>query len=239
MATNQTSASTHAGIRVRPLLTATGAIGVGYTLSWMAGLSVRAPSPRFAAPGADIVSALAGHSAALTSQFALTEGLPALGIAVISAALARAAAGPGRTGTGRTGTGRTGTGRTGTGRIGSRVLLTAGLTSAAISFTQFVLGLLLVRTQNPGSAHLLYTSVNRLDGVKMLTLAVLGATAAGTAVLPRWLRYTGSGLAVTIAVSGVVYLLLVQSLTVAAGPALLFLLVFITGTGITLGMKAR
>jgi hypothetical protein len=39
--------------------------------------------------------------------------------------------------------------------------------------------------------------------------------------------------------SGVVYLLLVQSLVVAAGPALLFLLAFITGAGITLGLKDR
>src|SRR5580704_17994473 len=63
--------------------------GLGYSLSWIAGLAVPAPSPRFGAPGAEVVAALAGHGPIVTTQFALTEGLPAAGIAVISVALAR------------------------------------------------------------------------------------------------------------------------------------------------------
>jgi hypothetical protein len=212
--------------RTLPLLTVTGAVGAGYTLSWLAGLSVPAPSPRFSASGAAIVAALAGHGAATATQFALTEGLPAFGIAVIAAALARATGGPV-------------TGGPATGRLRGQVLLTAGLAAAAISFAQFVLALILIRTQDPGSAHLLYGAVNRLDGVKMLLLAVLGAATYKSTALPRWLRYTGAGLALTITFSGVVYLLLVQSLAIAAGPALLLLLLFITGAGITLGTKAR
>jgi hypothetical protein len=66
-----------------------------------------------------------------------------------------------------------------------------------------------------------------------------GAAGSLTAVLPRWLRYTGVALAVTMVFSAIVYLLLVNSLVVAAGPALLFLVAFITGAGITLGTKAR
>src|SRR6185437_7182553 len=63
------------------LLTVSGLAGVGYSLSWIAGLAVPAPSPGFGASGTEIVAA----------QFALTEGLPAAGIAVIAVALARTA----------------------------------------------------------------------------------------------------------------------------------------------------
>jgi len=58
-------------------------------------------------------------------------------------------------------------------------------------------------------------------------------------MLPRWLRYTGTALAVAIAASGVAYLLLLQSLALLAGPALVLLLIFITGAGIWLGGSVR
>jgi hypothetical protein len=73
------------------LLTVTGVAGIGYTLSWIAGLSVPAPSPRLTASGAEIATALAGHGTAVAAQYALTEGLPAAGLAIVSIALAQAA----------------------------------------------------------------------------------------------------------------------------------------------------
>jgi hypothetical protein len=194
------------------------AVGVGYSLSWLAGLAVPAPSPRFGAPGAEVVAALAGHGPAVATQFALTEGLPAAGIAVIAVALAGIAR------------------RTETTRA-ARFILAAGLVAAAISTVQFVLGVALTATTAPGPAHLLYASVDRLDGAKMLALAVLAAAAATVTALPRWLRYTGIALAVAITCSGLVYLLLVASLAAAAGPALVLLLAFMTGCGIMIGMK--
>src|ERR1700727_2283555 len=66
-------------------------IGIGYALSWIAGLSIPAPSPPLSASGAEITAALAGHGTAVAAQFTLTEGLPAAGLAVVSLALARAA----------------------------------------------------------------------------------------------------------------------------------------------------
>lgn len=203
------------------LVTVTGAVGVGYTLSWAAGLAVPAPSPAFGASGQQIITALAGHGSALAAQFALTEGLPAAVIAVVSVGLARAAA----------------TART----AASRLAMVAGLTAALISLTQFSLGMALAKTtaaSAPGTVHLLYETVNRLDGGKMLALAAFGA-AAVAAPLPRWLRYLGAALGVTIAASGVVYLLLLQGLTLLAGPALVLLLAFITGAGIWLGGRDR
>jgi hypothetical protein len=205
--------------RRRWLLTVPGLVGLGYSLSWIAGLAVPAPSPKFGAPGPEVVAALAGHGPAIVTQFALTEGLPAAGIAVISVALARTARRSGAT-------------------MAGRFALVSGLAAAIISAVQFGLGVALTVTSAPGPAHLVYASVDRLDGAKMLALAVLGAAAATMTVLPRWLRYTGIALAVAITCSGLVYLLLVASLAAAAGPALVLLLAFMTGCGIIIGMKA-
>jgi len=202
----------------RRLLTVSGLAGVGYSLSWIAGLAVPAPAPGFGASGTEIVAALSGHGPAVVAQF-MTEGLPAAGIAVVAVALARTARRSGST-------------------AAARFALVAGLAAAVISAMQFGLGLALTATSAPGSAHLLFTSVDRLDGVKMLALAVLGAAAATMIALPRWLRWTGIALAVAITCSGLVYLLLIASLAAAAGPALVLLLAFMTGCGIMTGMTA-
>src|SRR5580704_7994883 len=224
LTTRNTAAPAHetgpdTGRRRRLLLTVPGVVGIGYSLSWIAGLAVPAPSPRFGAPGPEVVAALAGHGPAIVTQFALTEGLPAAGIAVISVALARTARRSGAT-------------------MAGRFALVSGLAAAIISAVQFGLGVALTVTSAPGPAHLLFASVDRLDGAKMLALAVLGAAAAAMTALPRWLRYTGIALAVTITCSGLVYLLLAASLAAAAGPALVLLLAFMTGCGIMIGMKA-
>ena len=208
------------------MLTVPGVVGIGYSLSWIAGLSVPAPSPKFSASGSQIITALAGHGPAVALQFALTEGLPAAGIAVTSIALARAT--------------RSQATRSQAGL--SRLMLITGGIAAVISFLQFVVGMTLAVTTNPATthpatAHLLYGAIDRMDGVKMLTLAVLGVAGAAATALPRWLRYTGAALGVAIAAAGIVYLLLLQSLAVAAGPALVLLLVFITGSGLVLGTK--
>ncbi len=200
----------------RRLLTVAGVAGIAYTLSWIAGLAVTAPSPKLTASGAGIVAALAGHGAAVTAQFALTEGLPAAGLAIVSIALGRTA-------------------RRSAATVAAWAALIAGAMAALISMLQFALGAALAGAASPGTAHLLYEAVNRLDGVKMLTLAILGLAAAASGVLPRWLRYTGITLAIAITASGIAYLLLLQGLTVLAAPALVLLLLFITGTGITVG----
>jgi hypothetical protein len=65
-----------------------------------------------------------------------------------------------------------------------------------------------------------------------------GATAGNGGVLPRWLRYAGGVLAVTITISGVGYLLLIQALAPMAYVAGALLLVFVTGTGMALWRRA-
>ena len=205
--------------RRRRLLTVPGVTGIAFTLSWIAGLAIPAPSPKLTASGTEIAAAFAGHQAAAAAQFALTEGLPAAGLAIVSVALARAARRSGAA-------------------VAARFACTAGVAAAVISLAQFVLGMVLAGAAAPGTAHALYEAVNRLDGAKMFALAALGLAGAASGVLPRWLRYTGIALAFAMAASGVPYLLLLQGGAVLAYVSGPLLLLFITGSGIALGASA-
>ena len=212
------TAAGQAGTR-RRAMTVPAAVGAAFTASWIAGLAIPVPSPPMAAPGAAIVTALAGHGGALAANYVFTEGLPAFGLAAVSAFLARALRGRGATGLART-------------------AQVAGLIAAAISLTQCVLGLALTRASAPGTAQELFQLVNRLDGAKMFALAVLAGAAAAAALLPGWLRYLSAALAISITASGVAYLLLADSLAWLAWPAGLLLLAVIPAVGYVLG-RAR
>jgi hypothetical protein len=207
-------------IRHPALLTIPAVTGVAYTLSWIAGLSVEAPSPKLSATGTEIVQEFAGHGGAVAVQLALTEGLPALGLAIVSLALARSTRKAGAV-------------------TAAWFAGVAGVVAAIISLTQFVLGQFLAGATGPGTAHLLFEMVSRGDGVKMFALGVLGAACAASGLLPRWLKYVGIALAAAIFSSGIAYLLMVQSLAILAYVSLPLLLIFITGTGIVLGRTRR
>jgi hypothetical protein len=199
----------------RGLLTIPAITGIAFTLSWVVGLSVKAPSPSFSASGSAIVTEIAGHSAALTAQILFTEGLPAIGLAIVPLALARAARW----------------------NRPARVVAIAAIAAAAISIAQFIAGVSLAHATSSNAAHLLFAAVNRPDGIKMFLLAVLAVAAAATGLLPRWLRWIGIAMAALLVFSGIGYLLLIPGLANIAyidGP---MLLVFITGAGILLGRK--
>jgi hypothetical protein len=199
----------------RGLLSVPALVGIGYAVSWAAGLSVPVPAPGFGASGSEIVRDYAGHGGALAVQFLLTEGLPAAGLALIPFAIGRAAR------------------WTRAGRIAAG----AGLVAAVISLAQFVIGIALVATSSPGTAHGLLEALNRADGVKMFFLAAVGVAGALAGVLPRWLNRTGFALAVAIAGSGVGYALLLDGFATLAYASLPLLILFITGAGVALGRK--
>ncbi|MFF2554010.1 hypothetical protein ACFVUS_23635 [Nocardia sp. NPDC058058] len=192
-------------------------IGIAYSASWIAGLCVGAPAPVFADSGSEIIRELSGHTTAFSAQFLLTEGLPAIGLAVVSLALARAAHSP----------------------LIARLAAVSGIAAAVISFTQFLLGMALAGTGSPDSAHLLFELVSRFDGVKMFLLAGLGVAAVRSGLLPRWLNWIAIAMAVTIVASGIGYLFLIQPLATLAYVSGPLLLVFITGTGVALSRKDR
>ncbi|MCU1643346.1 MAG: hypothetical protein JWN03_3621 [Nocardia sp.] len=212
MTTIATTRTTAGALRTVPAIA-----GVGYALSWVIALSIPVPSNGFGDSGSSLVAKIAGHSAAMDTNNLFSEGLPAIGLVIISLWLARAA---------------------GWSRAG-RITAIAGAVAATISVVEFGIGLALARTTTPDTAHLLFGSLNRLDGVKMFVLAVMGVAAAMTGVLPRWLRYTGIAMAIAIAGSGIAYLLLNSGLATLAYVSLPLLIVFVTGTGIVLGRSAE
>jgi hypothetical protein len=183
-------------------------IGIAFTLSWIAGLAIPAPSPRLNASGDAIRAALAGHGGEIAANFLFTEGLPAIGLAAMAVYLSRA---------------------------GVRWALWAGCFAAAVSVAQFALGVALARTGTP----VLYEAVNRLDGVKMLALAIVGLSVAASPRLPRWLRGLGAALGVAITASGIAYLFLLDSLAGLAYVSGVLLLIFIPAAGIVLGRACR
>ena len=199
--------------------------GIGFTVSWVNGLALPVPNLAVTAPAAEVLARYGPHLGLVQAQFALTEGLPAIGLAVISLALALlAGAQPARP-------------------RRARAIGVAGTVAALISVTQYALGVMLAGWALPdhaaGRIGLLWEAINRLDGVKMFALAVLASAAvaltAPTGPLPGWLRYASLTLAVSITVSGVAYLFLIQDLSWAAYVAGVALLVWVTGMGVALG----
>lgn len=95
--------------------------GVGFALSWLAGLSVFSSSTQVRSSGAQIQLSYAGHVGLVGLQYVLTEGLPAVCLAIVTLALARAVR-P-------------------TARATRTITAIAGITAACVSVMQLALGL--------------------------------------------------------------------------------------------------
>lgn len=213
--------------RRRTVTTPTAMIGVGYTASWVVGLSIWSSNTKVRESGAAVLAQFAGHEGVAMTQYLFTEGLPALGLAFVAAAVGRAARRPGH------------------GSLG-RVVASTGLVAALVSFVQFLLGIYLtgwvVPDRDAGTAGPMYAAICHLDGVKMSLLAAMtltGALVARQGVLPRWLSYAGVAGAITLALSGIGYLFLLDQFSLAAWASLPLLLVFVTGSGLALGRTGR
>ncbi|GAA3510918.1 hypothetical protein [Actinocatenispora rupis] len=204
----------------RGIGTVPGIVGLGFVASWIVGLSVSTVSTAPHATGAQVITQYAGHEGIGLVQFLCTEGLPAVGLAVVTAAVGRAAGG----------------------RYG-RLVRGTGLAAAALSLLMFGLGAVLTLWAVPGghvaAAGALNDAVSRVDGVKMLLLGAVGAGAVGLAGrgLPRWLAYVGAALAVTMAVTAVGYLFLLGGPAQVAVVSLPLLLVFVAAAGIVTGRR--
>src|SRR3984957_1569264 len=191
---------------------------IGYPVAWIAGLSVLGSSTQVSADGMQVVRALAGHQFAAGLQYALTEGVTALFLITVIWSV---------------------TGNAQSGRARSAMRL-AALVATVVSLAECGLGLWLsAGLARPGGAGLAGTvndAITRLDGLKMLLLAVV-ATAAAAAIrsrtlpLPRWLSPLAAGLAIAIAVSAVGYLALSDAAASAAWVSLPLLIVFVTAAG--------
>lgn len=188
----------------------------------MVGLSIFSASTDVRSTGREIQSTFAGHGLAVAAQYVFTEGLPAVCLGVVVIALAGSVVADRRART---------------------RLLVSGLTASIIPLIQCVLGIVLITQLVPGdqidAISRVSELIDRLDGLKMLLLAVVGLT-AGLAIsrqhlrLPRWLGYVAFGLSAAIAVSGIGYLFLLAGPAYAAWVSLPLLLIFVTGSALRL-----
>jgi hypothetical protein len=193
---------------------------IGYSLSWAVGLSVFSSSTDVHSSGAQVLRSYTGHQAAVALQYVLTEGLPAIFLAVITWALAQA--------------------MTNAAATSQRLVAAGGLAAATVSLIQLALGLWLtidlVSDGTASTAASVYTSINRLDGIKMLSIAMLALVVARAdrrhELLPTWLAHVTVALIITITLSAIGYLALDDTFAMAAWVSLPCLLVFMTGTGI-------
>jgi hypothetical protein len=202
--------------------------GIGYTAAWITSELVGAPSPAVNATGSQVVTAFAGHSGPALAQFALSEGVAAIALAVVVLSVARAA------------------GRRGHARAGAATAI-FGIAAAGISWIQLALGAWLfgglVPDRRAATAGAVYHAFTRMDGPKMFLLAAMALAIAQLArrprVVPAWMAPLGNVLAATLATSGVGYLLLASGLSSAAYVSGILLLIFVSATGISLRPSRR
>jgi hypothetical protein len=230
MTTHTTTAPRTTALRSRrrQRVTAPALAGIAFVMAWIVGLLVWPSNLNIAAPGSRVVSAYAGHQGVAVTQYLLVEGIAAIALAVVVTALGRAAS------------------RHGAERAG-RVILLAGIGAVTVSLAECALGLILAAGAVPagdtGRAATLFHLINRLDGVKMLALAILALGAVTLArrgaLAPRWLGHVGVALAAAMVASGTGYLLLSNGLAQAAAASLALLLVWVAATGLTVGRVSR
>jgi hypothetical protein len=200
--------------------------GICYLAAWAAGLAAWPKNLALNATDNQIASSYQAHPVGAASQYVLSEGLAGLLLGVVLAAALIS-----------------NRDRDLTRRLAPAV---AAAAAVAVSLLQAVIGMSLIAAathHDIARAGELSNLVNRLDGVKMLALAAVAAYLAvrrtGHRRVPNLLRATAALAAATLAVSGLDYLLLVNSLAWAVYVSGPLLLAWIAATGIWLTRSSR
>jgi hypothetical protein len=216
MSTLRTSKRRHLGLAPAAIA------GIVYPAVWIVGLAIWPSNLAITDSSREVVNAYGAHRSVAVAQFLLVEGIAAIALAFVLVTVARAA------------------GRAGA-VLRSRVILGAGLTACVVSAAECVLGVVLATSlATPGHVHRageIFDAINRLDGVKMLLLATVIATAVSARRelrLARWLSGAGVTASVALVASGVGYLALNGVLAHATFLSLPLLLIWVSGTGVTL-----
>lgn len=195
--------------------------GGAYAAAWLVGLALHPSGPALDAAGPVVAAHYASARWPLAVQSLLVHGVAAVALLFVAAGVAAA----------------------GRGLPGARLGRGAARLAAALSFVQAVLGVtaaLTADTSDAARARWLFAAVGRLDGVKMLALGTMvaaGVALARRGVLPRWLGVAGAVLVAVVIPAAAGYLLLLQGPAVAAGPALLLLVVWVAGVGVATGRR--
>jgi hypothetical protein len=203
-----------------------GYAGLAYVAAWAVGLAVWPQNLPLNATGSQVAAGYRLHPAGAVAQYLLAEALAGLLLGIVLAAALIFAEG----------------------RRAVRSRLVAATATAAVvtSLAQSVLGMFLIAAATGDDAvraGILSDLVNRLDGVKMLALAVVGLYLASRGLAlrrtPAWIRVIAALTAAALTLSGLGYLTLSAALAWAvfiSGP---LLLLWIAGTGILLTRQWR
>jgi hypothetical protein len=173
--------------------------GVAYALVWVVGLLVWPTNLGIGSADPAVAADYRANAGQAIAQYLLVEGVAGLLLAVVIGSLVGPAWNRPASATLRT-------------------AVIAGFGAAALSVTLFVVGMVVVSDASDhhvGGAGNAFDLVNRLDGVKMLLLAVTAfgiAASSSRLLLPRWLTLASYVVAASLAVSGISYLLLASGL---------------------------
>lgn len=188
--------------------------GVAHPLAWIAGLALwsGAVDVDVNASDATVLAAYSEAGARAAVQSGFVHGVAGVALAVVAVSLVGFAR-------------RTGHATT------ARILQVGGIGAAVVSLVQFAveqwLCLVAAPAGDASGARLALEITNRLDGVKMVLLAIFavgGLLLALRRLTPRWVGALGLALAIIITASGIGYAFLIPPLTSLAlisGPVLL------------------
>jgi hypothetical protein len=218
-ATSGFAAADRASSTWRAYLPATAAIT--YVAAWIAGLAAWPVNLALNASSAQVTAAFRQHPAEAVIQVLLVEGLAGvlLGVVLAEAFLARFP------------------------RM-ARPLVPVAFGAAAViaSVVQCVIGLIATAAATSHDTTRcgdFVALLNRVDGVKMLALAVVAIWLAAAPITPRWLRALSVMLAVAIAVSGYAYVALANVLAWTAYISGVALLAWVAVLGIWVTVSRR
>jgi hypothetical protein len=180
--------------------------GITYVGAWVVGLTAFGAGPAANASNAEVARYFADNRVVSAAQSLLIHGVAAVALyAVLVAAT-----------------------RTG---VFSRRAQAAGLVAVGLSLAQCVLDLWRSLLSTGSTTTTLVHAIDRIDGVKMLALAVMiGASVAGlhrAGVIGRRMAITGKAAAIALVVSGIAYAGAISSLLVAAELSLVLLLIWV------------
>jgi hypothetical protein len=201
------------------------AAGIAYLAAWAVGLAVWPVNLALNATATQVAASYRAHPAEAVVQYLLTEGLAGLllGVVLAGVLLPRLR------------------GRMAPQAIGAVAL---GAIAVATSLAQCVIGLLVTAAAANGDIARcgdLCALVNRLDGVKMIAIAITAAIIAAArtpgTLLPGWLRWLSVPLGLALIASGYAYLTLSNSLAWTAYVSGPLLLLWVTGAGVALTIR--
>jgi hypothetical protein len=198
---------------------------LSFAAAWATGLVIGPASLDVTAPDAAVLRAYAESQGAAIAQVVLTQGVAAAALAVVVLALGQAARGRDAR------------------RIARRIEV-AGLAAVVLSLVQGAHGIRLAGWVAPegDSARVgrVFEFINRIDGVKMLLLAIVAvsgmALARQAGLLPRRADFARVVLAAALTGGGVGYLLPNPALAWMALLALPLLLIWVAGMGVWLSV---